>query len=154
MPSTNTTPERAIYPTAQGYSYGTWSQMASLRVNGTGIPGGAGASARGGGVGGPGGQAPAAGPVGAPTSAGGAQSPFSGNPLVALLGIIILVAAAWLLAHKTGNAGEFSNIRLSALNIFLIAFVAIVGIVSLKFLAAKAAGTPLGTGWAQLVLAT
>lgn len=82
-----------------------------------------------------------------------ADSSAVGHPLTWWVAIAILVAAIFFTARKTGNAGEFSNLRASTYNIALITFIAILGITMAKILAVKVKGVPGLSGLASVVIA-
>jgi len=67
-----------------------------------------------------------------------AQAPAPAGPapnvLTGLLVFAVLTAAIMWVAHRFGEAGEFSNIKASAYNVLLISLVAVAGIPVWKFL--------------------
>lgn len=69
------------------------------------------------------------------------------------LGLAIIIGLILFAAKKTGNAGEFSNLRASTYNIVLITLVAVVGLTGLKIIATKVKDVSLLTGFSQVVLA-
>lgn len=125
MPSIATVSAAQLYGgNTPGLKYGAWNSMFSARSGAStgNVPGGNAAMQSG-----PAGQAAA-------QDAG----PASGGSIgAAFLGLVALLALAWYFAHKTGNASEFSNIKASALNIFLITFNAVIGIFVLKLIVSK-----------------
>ena len=63
---------------------------------------------------------------------GGMQMP-AGNLAVGLLVFVVLIAAVMFIVHKWGGeSNDFSNIRASAYNVFIIALIAVVGIPVIK----------------------
>lgn len=69
------------------------------------------------------------------------------------VGIVIVIGLIMFAAKKTGNAGEFSNLRASTYNILLITLVAVVGLTGLKIVASKIKNVPGLTGFSQVLLA-
>lgn len=69
------------------------------------------------------------------------------------VGLAIIIGLILFAAKKTGNAGEFSNLRASTYNIVLITLVAIVGLTGLKIVATKVKDLPGLSGFSQVVLA-
>jgi hypothetical protein len=69
------------------------------------------------------------------------------------VGLALIIGIILFAAKKTGNAGEFSNLRASTYNIALITLVAIVGLTGLKVVASKVKGVPMLSGFSQIVLA-
>jgi hypothetical protein len=124
MPSIATVSAAQLYGgNTPGLKYGAWNNMYSARSSAStgNIPGGNAATS--------------AGPASEAMAQGG---DVSGTSIGAgFVGIAALLALAWFVAHKTGNASEFSNIKASALNILLITLTAIVGIFTLKFIVSK-----------------
>jgi hypothetical protein len=124
MPSIATVSARQLYGgLTPGLGYGAWNNMFSARSGAStgNVPGGNAAMTSG-----PAGQAMAQ------------DAPAGGGSIgAAFIGLVVLLALAWYFAHKTGNASEFSNIKASALNIFLITFNAIIGIFVLKLIVSK-----------------
>lgn len=113
----NPTPARNVYPTSPGATTG-------------GASGGGGVStmALPSAAGGPG-ETPAAG-NGAMASMGG----VIGQPLTWWVTLLILFVVLGFVAKRAGNAGEFSNVKLSAYNILMITLAAAIGIGALKVL--------------------
>jgi hypothetical protein len=83
-----------------------------------------------------GGQTPGQG-ASNPADASAQQKGVIQNPITWLIGMAVLVALMIFLAHKTGKAEEFSNIRGSAYNIVEQTLVVIVGITILKVIFTK-----------------
>ena len=75
------------------------------------------------------------------------------KPLAWWLGMVIVVALILFTARKAGEASEFSNIRASTYNIFLMTFIAILGITVMKIIAVKVSKVPGLTGFSSVVLA-
>lgn len=69
------------------------------------------------------------------------------------VGIAIVFGLILFTAKKTGQATEFSNVRISTYNVLFITLVAILGFTSLKVLAVKTRGVPLLRGFSDVVLA-
>src|SRR5674476_264541 len=60
-----------------------------------------------------------------------------GKPLAWWVAIVIIVALIHIVARKTGDAGEFSNLRASTYNVTLITLISILGITVMKIFATK-----------------
>ena len=71
----------------------------------------------------------------APTSA--APTGLTGQPLTWWATLIVLFIALGFVARKAGNEGEFTNLKVSAYNILMITFAAIIGIAGMKALFAR-----------------
>jgi hypothetical protein len=69
------------------------------------------------------------------------------------VGIVMVIGLIMFAAKKTGNAGEFSNLRASTYNILLITLVAVVGLTGLKIMASKIKNVPGLSGFSQVLLA-
>lgn len=82
------------------------------------------------------------------------DTPASGvGGLAWWVGIVIVIGLIMFAAKKTGNAGEFSNLRASTYNILLITLVAVVGLTGLKIMASKIKNVPGLSGFSQVLLA-
>lgn len=69
------------------------------------------------------------------------------------VGIAIVFGLILFTARKTGQATEFSNVRISTYNVLFITLVAILGLTGLKVLAVKVRGVPPLRGFSDVVLA-
>lgn len=149
MPTAMIVTARDAYPTLAGLKLGNWNNLMATRTAGAPMQPGGNALSQ---------AAAQGGSANVQAQPGGATATKQmGSPLMAFLGIAILLAVIWLLAHKFGaKAGggeaDFANIKLSAVNIMVIALVAVVGIVVLKFFATQAQGKSWGAGWSQLLM--
>ena len=108
----NPTPTRNVYPTAGGPTLGTASGGATAVTMSSDPTAGASASA--------------------PTAAAAPATGITGQPLAWWVTLIVLFIVLGLVAKKTGNEGEFSNIKLSAYNILMISIAAMIGIGAMK----------------------
>lgn len=93
------------------------------------------------------------GPVSGESNAITTPAPVTGNPLSWWVGIGVLVALMIFAAKKTGNEGEFSNLRASTYNVAFVTFVAILGITLMKVVAVKVKNVPLLGGFSSVVIA-
>lgn len=78
----------------------------------------------------------------------------TGHPLSWWVGLAIVVAIIFYTARRTGNEGEFSNIRASTFNVSMITFIAILGLTLAKIVAVKIARVPGLTGLSSVILAS
>lgn len=76
-----------------------------------------------------------------------------GKPLNWWAGIAIVVALMLFAAKKSGDAGDFANIRASTYNVALITFVAVLGITFLKIVGVRVQSVPGLSGFATIVKA-
>jgi hypothetical protein len=80
-------------------------------------------------------------------------APQKGNGLAWWTGIALLVGLLLFAAKKTGDAGDFSNLKASTYNIALITFVSVLGITFLKIVAVKVENVPMLGGFSTVVKA-
>lgn len=111
-PDVNFVPTRNVYPRAPGGTTGSLAAATSPDTSGYGVAG-----ARNG-------------------TGGSASTPgvltLKGHPVVWYLGLLGAVIVMVILAKKTGNASEFSNLRASAYNVSFIGLTAVLFIVLAK----------------------
>lgn len=119
-PDVNYVPVRNVYPTASGASLGSTAAATSPDNLFTGLL--------------PSGNANANAVV---TSAQAGSPSFGGHPMTWWVGLLLLFLGVYWLAKKTGNATDFSGIRLSAYNIFFITFTALLGLTLGKVILTK-----------------
>jgi hypothetical protein len=122
---TNFLPARNVYPGASGGTLATLGDAGS----------------------------PDAAVAGNPANTGVATPARGGNPLTWWLGMAVLVALIMFTARRTGDAGDFSNIRASTYNIALITFISVLGVTVLKVLAARTRNVPGLRGFSDIVIA-
>lgn len=116
----NPTPARNVYPTAPGGTLGT-AAGPSTAVSTSPLALAASSAAAGSGA-----------VAATPTMSG-----VIGQPLTWWATIVALFIVLGFVAKRAGNAGEFSNVKLSAYNILMITLAAIIGITSLKVIFTK-----------------
>lgn len=127
----NFLPTRNIYPTAQGGtlgSLGSASSPDSLMYESDGEG--------------------SAAPVVAT-----AATAAPGNGLAWWTGIAIIVGLILFAARKTGDSGDFSNLRASTYNVALITLIAILGLTFMKIVAVKVKNVPGLGGFSSVVIA-
>jgi hypothetical protein len=73
------------------------------------------------------------------------------NGLTWWTGILVIVALMLFAAKKTGDAGDFANIRASTFNVALITLISVLGITFLKIIAARVRRVPGLAGFAAVV---
>jgi hypothetical protein len=128
----NIIPIRNVYPGAPGGTLGTLASASSPDSNMYDVPTPADPGAA----------------VSAPAAPGA-----RGNGLAWWTGIAIIVGLILFAAKKTGDAGDFSNLRASTYNIGLVTLIAVLGITFLKIVAVKVENVPGLGGFSTVVKA-
>lgn len=93
--------------------------------------------------------------LGAATGEGPAvQTPTGGaGGLSWWVGIAIVLGLLMFTAKKTGQASDFSNLRISTYNVLFITLTAVLGLTALKIVAVKVKDVPPLKGFSQVVIA-